>query len=383
MGVIEMNIPKLGFGTMRLPVLGNDTIDMPQFIKMVDCYMANGMSYFDTAYKYHNGEAEKAIKTAVVERYPRDSFKIATKLPIWWCDAPSDMARIFNEQLGRCGVEYFDMYLIHAMSVNTDNKLIDFGGYEFLNEMKAQGKIKCLGFSFHGDAHNLEKVLTERPEMEFVQLQINYYNWRYYQWAENAEILYRIARKYNKPVIVMEPVWGGALANLPQRLDKMITDTFSGGRHTTPAAMALRFCGSLDGVVMILSGMSDLRQLEENVKLFKDFKPLATEERDLLFQVADELDKYYKIGCTECNYCECPAGISIAKIFKIYNAFLLNENVNEFKKAYEELEKCANLCTACAKCEAVCPQGIKIIEKLTYISKTYEELDYDTGIENE
>ena len=334
-----MNVPKLGFGTMRLPVLENHSIDMPQFVEMVDFYMACGMNYFDTAYKYHNGESEKSLKTAVVERYPRDTFQIATKLPIWWCNTPSDMERIFNEQLDRCGVDFFDMYLIHAMSENTDNKFLDFGGYEFLTEMKAQGRIKCLGFSFHGDAQNLEKVLNERPEMEFVQLQINYYNWRYYQWSENAEILYGIARKYNKPVIVMEPVWGGALANLPKRLDKMIMDSFSGGSHTVPAAMALRFCGSLDGVVMTLSGMSDLQQVEENVRLFKDFKPLANDERDLLFQIADELDKYYKIGCTECNYCECPSGIAIAKIFKIYNAFLVNENINEFKEAYKELVK--------------------------------------------
>jgi hypothetical protein len=359
-------MPKLGFGIMRLPTLADKAIDMPKFIEMVDYYMANGMNYFDTAIMYHGGNSEGAVRTAVVERYPRESFMLATKLPMWDCEAPEDMGRIFNGQLERMGVDFFDFYLIHGMNQERDDQLIKFDGYAFLNEMKASGKIKNLGFSFHGKADNLDKVLRERPEIDFVMLQINYYDWH-----DGAKEFYEITRGYGKPILIMEPVRGGSLANLPKNAALLLEEA---DPEATQASWALRYCGSLDGVICTLSGMSNMRQIKENVELFKDFRPLKPSDCDMLYKAADELRKYPKVNCTTCRYCECPIEIPIAEIFKQYNRFAQRKNANAFKSTYAKFEKNGDMCVDCGKCTAICPQGLDVVDKLKYISRIYNEI---------
>jgi len=367
---IEKNIPMLGFGIMRLPTLGDKTIDMPRFIEMVDHYMSNGMNYFDTAYMYHNNLSENAVKTAVVDRYPREAFKIATKLPIWSCEAPSDMNRIFNEQLERLGVDYVDFYMFHAMNTANDLKVIEFGGYEFIKELKAQGKVRHIGISFHGNAESLDKMFRENPELEFAQLQINYVDWQ-----GSAKEFYDITKKHGKQVIIMEPVRGGALSNLPKELEGRLK---AADPAASIASWALRWCGTLEaderGVMTTLSGMSTERQMEENVELFKNFKPLTPKETEMLAQVAEGLRKYPKIDCTECKYCNCPIEIPIADIFKQYNRFVQRKNVGSFKNEYNKFTKRGDACAECGKCEAICPQGVKVVEQLRYVDKTFTEL---------
>jgi len=363
---IDQNIPKLGFGIMRLPTHEDKNIDMPRFIEMVDYYMNNGMNYFDTAYMYHGGQSEGAVKAAVVDRFPRESFKIATKLPMWSCETPADMGRIFNEQLQRLGVDYVDFYMLHAMNDDNHNKAVEFGAYDYLKELKAQGKVKYIGFSFHGTAEVLDRMLREHPEMEFVQLQINYLD-----WTEEAKEFYDITLKYGKQIIIMEPVRGGALAQLPRNLEPILK---TANPNASIAWWALRWCVALDNIMITLSGMSNMEQLTENVEIFKNPAPLTAAESALIERVITELGKYPQVNCTECKYCECPIEIPISEIFKRYNRFVFRKGIQVFKKEYIKFEKRGDSCAECGKCEAVCPQSVKIIEQLKYIDDVYSKL---------
>jgi len=293
---ISKNIPKLGFGLMRLPTTGEATaIDLKQVEAMVDHYMDSGMNYFDTAYFYHDGKSEGAFKEAVVKRYARDLFTVADKMPIWLVEKPADVERIFNEQLERCGVDYFDFYLLHALNGANNTKCEEMGAYEFALKMKKAGKIKSLGFSFHGTTEDLEHILATHPELEFVQLQINYYDWEF-----EALTHYEIARKYHKPIVIMEPVRGGFLAKMPREIEAIFKDVQP---KMSIASWAIRFASSLDGVMTVLSGMSNIEQLTDNVAYMKEFKPLSKAEATAVKQAVKALLEAPTVPCTNCKYC--------------------------------------------------------------------------------
>ena len=358
---INEHVPKLGFGMMRLPTKGPDAeIDFEHVNKMVDYYMDHGMNYFDTAWFYHGGKSENALKETVVKRYPRESFVIADKMPIWEVETPEDVERIFNIQLERCGVDYFDYYLLHSLNENNNKKCEDMGAYEFCLKMKEAGKIKSFGFSFHGTTADIKHILANHPELEFAQLQVNYYDWEF-----DFKEQYEIARSYNKPIIIMEPVRGGFLAKMPQDIEAILKAV---NPHMSIASWALRWVTSLDGVITSLSGMSNLEQVMDNMSYMKDFKPLSEEEHEAINKVVKALLEAPTIPCTDCKYCApCPVEIPIFDIFGIYNEeFVNNKKLGEFKKKYNEIDKDKNAaaCIACGLCEPLCPQAIPIIQKL-------------------
>jgi len=365
---ITNNVPKLGFGLMRLPML-EDVIDIEQVKNMVDHYMESGMNYFDTAWFYHAGKSELALKEAVVDRYPRESYTIADKMPIWEVNEPADVERIFNTQLERCGVEYFDFYLLHALDGDKNKKCEDMGAYEFCMRMKEEGKIKSFGFSFHGSTDDIKHILANHSEIEFVQLQINYYDWEF-----DYKTQYEVVRSYDLPIVVMEPVRGGFLAKMP----KEIEDSFTEFRPDwSIASWALRWVTSLDGVMISLSGMSSMEQLVDNVSYMKDFTPLTDEENEVVAKAVKTLIEAPIIPCTDCKYCiDCPMEIPIFDVFKVYNEEFINKkNLGGFKKAYNDgFEESHNAaaCIACCMCEPVCPQNISIIDKLADIAALVE-----------
>jgi len=361
---IAKNVPKLGFGLMRLPTNGaDDDINIDRTKEMVDYYMDNGMNYFDTAWFYHGGKSEGAFKEAVVDRYPRESFVVADKMPIWEVDKPEDVERIFNIQLERCGVDYFDYYLLHALDGAKNKKSEDMGAYDFCLKMKEEGKIKSFGFSFHGTTEDIKHILASHPEFEFVQLQLNYYDWEF-DYKEQ----YEIARSYDLPIIIMEPVRGGFLAKMPQEIE----DSFKAiNPDMTIASWSIRWAASLDGVMTTLSGMSNMEQMIDNVSYMKDFQPLTAEENAAVEKAVKLLVDAPIIPCTDCKYCaDCPVDIPIFDIFGIYNEEFLNkQNLSDFKKKYNEIDKSVNAsaCIECGVCEPLCPQHISIIKKLADI----------------
>jgi len=361
-------VPKLGFGMMRMPEI-NGEIDIEQVKQMVDHYMDAGMNYFDTAWFYHGGKSELALKEAVVGRYPRESFTVADKMPIWEAETSEDLEKIFNTQLERCGVEYFDFYLMHALNGGNHEKNIKLGAYDFVKRMKEEGKIKSIGFSFHGSLDDLRTIMADQSEMmEFVQLQLNYYD-----WETNYQEEYHIVRSYNKPIVVMEPVRGGFLAKMPREIE----DSFKAIHpDMSIASWAIRFVASLPGVMCVLSGMSNMDQMVDNVGYMKDFQPLNEVESAVVEKAAKTLHQAPTIPCTDCKYCiDCPIEIPIFDIFKVYNEEFVNKKaVGDFKRKYAEFDVSnnASACVACGMCESVCPQNIPIIEKLADIANLAE-----------
>lgn len=361
---------KFGFGAMRLPLKNAEdktSIDMEELKKMVDAFIDAGFTYFDTAYPYHEQMSEPAMKEALADRYERSRYIFADKMPTILVKSAEEYPMYFQSQLERTGVGYFDYYLMHNMGKDRYDRTQKYGGFEFAQRMKEEGKIKNLGFSFHDDAQTLDRILTEHPEVDFVQLQINYLDW------ENKVIqsrkCYETAVKYKKPVIVMEPVKGGTLANLPKEAADLL---YEYNPKATPASYALRFAASLDNVMMVLSGMSNMEQLTENTRLMQEIQPLNAEEKALLDKVVEIIHKNTEIPCTSCGYCMevCPKNIAIPSLFGLYNNYA---TTGSFSNMYHERAVYnrgkASDCIGCRQCERNCPQHITIPEYLKKIAE--------------
>ncbi len=363
---------KLGFGFMRLPLIG-ERIDIDQTCKMVDEFMAKGFNYFDTAHGYMNEKSESALKTCLVDRYPRESFVIADKLTNNYFEKQEDIRPFFEKQLQLCGVTYFDFYLMHAQGAGNYDKYKACNAYQTAFELKAEGKIRHVGISFHGTAQMLRKILTENPNLEFVQIQFNYLD--YDDASVQSKAVYEVCREFNKPVIVMEPVKGGNLVNLPQSA-QAVFDELKGGSN---ASYAIRFAAGFEGVFMVLSGMSNMAQLSDNVSYMQDFLPLNQKEQDAVNNVRKEFLKLKLIACTSCRYCVdgCPKKISIPDLFAALNSKQLYNgwNPNFYYEIHTQNKGKASDCVQCGLCEKSCPQNLPIRQLLKQVASCFEKND--------
>ena len=370
---------KLGFGLMRLPRNNPDNaadVDVEQVKKMVDLFMERGFTYFDTAWMYNGFASENVAKEALTDRYPRESYTLATKLHAGFFNSLEDRDKVFNEQLRKTGAGYFDYYLLHGIEQSMIDKYEEFDCFNWLLDKKAQGLVKHCGFSFHDTPELLDAILTKHPEMEFVQLQLNYLDWKS-RWIQ-SEACYKVAEKHGKPVIVMEPVKGGTLANLPEEAEKLFKEH---DPEMSVPSWAIRFAASQPNVMVVLSGMSNLEQMDNNTSYMQDFKPLSEEEQQLCFKAAEIINSQITIPCTSCHYCTegCPMQICIPEYFSIYNEDM-REDLS--KKGwtinftnYEILSKThgkASDCIGCGQCEGVCPQHLTIIDFLKDVAAHYE-----------
>ncbi|WP_459537372.1 aldo/keto reductase [Methanobrevibacter sp.] len=378
---------KLGMGMMRLPLLDeNDqkSVDMNQVNEMVDAYMASGFNHFDTAFVYHEGMSEIAFKKAVVERYPRDSFKIATKMPLFIITEESQLEPIFSQQLENCGVDYFDYYMLHNVSGFTENAWKNVDLFSFIQSKKEEGFIKHIGLSTHGNAEFLEELLFEHPEIEFVLLQINYLDWED-EGIQSRECL-EVARKYGKEVMIMEPYKGGFLADVPEEAEKIMKEH---NPDKSVVSWAMRFVANLDDVSVVLTGASNLEQLESNISEIKNAPPLSDEELEIIKEVSEIINSNITVDCTTCRYCVdvCSEEIDIAKVFDLYNKHNMLEidDWTPFGNAYLNYTKLSGVgiasdCIECELCIEECPQSINIPEVLKDVAKTFETEIY--GFEN-
>lgn len=371
---------KLGFGLMRLPHTDPadlSTIEVDQVKEMVDCFMGHGFTYFDTAWMYGGFKSETVAKEALVERYPRDSFTLATKLHTGFLKTREDRDRIFAEQLEKTGAGSFDYYLLHGIDGESYAKFEDLDCFAWLVAKKEQGLVKHAGFSFHGDAELLRTVLSAHPEMEFVQLQINYLDWES-EWVQ-GRACYEACVQHGKPVIVMEPVKGGSLASVPPEVEAL----FKQAEPTwSPASWAIRFAASLPDVMVVLSGMSSLEQVEENVSFMEGFKPLTESQWDICLKAAEIINGQTAVSCTGCAYCveSCPQRIPIPQYFSLHND-LARENM-ELKgwtvafPLYDALAARTNkasACIGCGLCERICPQHLPIVSSLRDVSAHFDD----------
>ena len=368
MAYLGEDIKKLGFGLMRLPQK-DEQIDIEQTKQMVDAFMEAGFTYFDTAWAY--GDSENATRQALVERYPREKYQLATKTAAWMnCKTREDAIAQFETSLKQTGAGYFDFYLLHNLGESRTHFFDDFDLWSFVQEKKAEGLIRHVGFSFHSTPEELEEILTAHPEMEFVQLQINYADWESYSIASRR--CYEVARAHGKPVIIMEPVKGGMLANPPESVQKILKDAEP---ESSVASWAVRFAADLPGIITVLSGMSTLEQMQDNLSYMKDFTGLTDMQRETLKAAQEELARIPLIPCTTCNYCAkvCPMNIGISGSFYAMNYYTLYRDLGaaQWQESWMvggHEKKRAVECIKCGKCEQVCPQHIHIREELEKVA---------------
>lgn len=365
------NIKKnFGFGCMRLPMKGGE-VDTAEMSKMVDAFLARGFNYFDTAHGYLGGKSETALKECLTSRYPRESFVLTDKLSTHHFHRTEEIRPLFESQLRACGVEYFDFYLMHAQDKNIFAKYKRLRAYETALALKKEGRIKHFGISFHDKAEVLEQILTEYPEVEVVQIQFNYVD--YEDASVESKKCYEVCRKFGKPVIVMEPVKGGSLVDLPEDARKIFDDLHGG----SPASYAIRFAASFDGVMMVLSGMGNMKMMDENTGFMQNFVPLSQEEFAAVAKVRDIFRSQNRIPCTACRYCmeQCPKHIAIPDLFACLNAHNIFHNWNTayyYNNIHTAGQGRASDCIKCGRCEAICPQHLPIRALLQDVAKTFE-----------
>ena len=365
-----VEVSLLGMGCMRLPKLDPEKpdIDYVKAQEIIDYAYSHGVNYFDTAYVYHGGQSESFIGQAL-KKYPRESYFLATKMPIWCVKKQEDVERIFNEQLQKCQVDYFDFYLFHAQDAGNFKKCQEFGVYEFLSRMKAEGKIRRLGFSFH-DTPEVLRHICDTYDWDFAQIQLNYLDWE----MQDARTQYQILADRGIPVVVMEPVRGGALASPCDAANILVREERP---DKSVASWAIRFVASLPGVLTVLSGMSDMEQVRDNVDTMTNFEPLTERDREIIDAALEAYRKKDTVPCTGCRYCmDCPFGVDIPKMFALYNHFVLDKDEEDYLEAYraQPEETLADKCRACGACLSKCPQHIKIPEKMAAIRETVDKL---------
>lgn len=359
---------KLGLGCMRLPMIENE-VDKEQVNRMVDAFMAAGFNYFDTAHGYIDGKSEKAVRDCISSRYNREDFVLANKISYWAFEKEEDVLPLFESQLELCGVDYFDYYLFHCLNHEGYEKHKRCNTFEIIKKLKEQGKIKHIAMSFHDTAEYLDMILTEQPYMEAVQLQINYLDFD--DPTVQSKACYDVAVKHGKKVIVMEPVKGGALADLPEEAETLLKEL----GNNSQASYALRYAASYPEVFMVLSGMGNMEMINDNINTFKNFVPVSEEELKVFDKTREIIRKVKQLPCTKCNYCAevCPSNIPVSELFAVYNKFLgAKISRSETKEQIIPYSEKIKSCIKCGKCETNCPQGIKIREELEKIGKFIE-----------
>lgn len=359
-----------GFGCMRLP-MKNDEVDTVEFTKMVDAFIENGFNYFDTAHGYLGGKSEIALRECLTSRYPRDKYLLTNKLSTHHFNRTEEIRPLFESQLAACGVEYFDFYLMHAQDEKLYEKYRRLRAYETALELKAEGKFRHFGLSFHDKASVLERILTDYPEIEAVQIQFNYAD--YEDASVESRKVYEVCRKFGKPVIVMEPVKGGSLVNLPEEARKILDDLQGG----SSASYAIRFAASFEGIFMTLSGMGNMQMLTENVGFMKEFKPLSDREFEAIEKVCAIFRSQELIPCTACSYCteRCPQKIPIPALFSCLNGkkTFQNWNTSYYYNIHTQNGVKASSCIGCGLCEAICPQHLEIRALLKEVAAEFEK----------
>ena len=346
-----------GFGCMRFPMKGEE-VDIPAVRDMVDEFLKAGFNYFDTARPYHGGKSELILKEVLTSRYPRERYLLTDKLSPTQFETEEEVRPFFQSQLEACGVDYFDFYLFHANSAVRHEKFTKTRSYDIVQELKAEGKIRHVGMSFHDTAEVLDKILTDRPEIEVVQLQFNYVD--YEDPRVQSRACYEVCKKHGKPVLVMEPVKGGSLVNLPEKAMALLSDS--------PASYAIRFAASFENVVTVLSGMSNMEQMRDNLRCMKDFQPLTETEMELIGKVRTLYQAQNRIPCTGCRYCTdgCPAGLDIPGLFACLNDKREGKETN-----YDAFDVKADACVECGQCEGQCPQHLQIRDLLKEVAAAF------------
>lgn len=366
--------PSLGFGLMRLPHLRDDRhlpIDGERVTMMVDRFIEGGGTYFDTAYVYGNGDSERCIREALVKRFERDSFQLADKLPCWHASSYNELSTLFDTSCRRCGVDYFDVYLVHSLTAKNYEHACNIDAWRLMSNLKEQGRAKRIGFSFHDSPELLDRILEEHPEVDVVQLQLNYIDWD--DPGIQAGKNYDIVRKHGKQIIAMEPIKGGGLADMDPRITDILKDAEP---EVSPASWALRFVGDLEDVPLVLSGMGSLEQMDDNLATFSDMKELSLEELDLLDEVKKRLRERPTIPCTACHYCTkgCPNNIDIPEFLRILNQYNIYSSKVQCQHEYNNTLGHGGLpkdCIECNQCEDICPQHLKVTEYLKQVDQLF------------